>query len=207
MMVRVTATAWAALMKLRPDLAAEPLVRDWVTAGHPLIVRRGGDRAEAHLIPLGLPLPPSHGKRRIAITRARDDLTHIAPPPLLAEARAAAPVAWQPVIDRLLALSPAVRTFGSLAWQHLTGLSYLTPQSDLDLLWQLPAGRAIDDLAPAIAAIAATASMRLDGEIVGDAGAVNWRELLPGGDHQVLLKGMHEVRMTTRTAFLAGSIA
>ena len=59
----------------------------------------------------------------------------------------------------------------------LTGLAYLSDQSDLDCLWAPPAAqrRALLD---ALRTIADTAPMHLDGEIVlEDGGAVNWREL------------------------------
>jgi phosphoribosyl-dephospho-CoA transferase len=53
----------------------------------------------------------------------------------------AAPAEWQPVIAALLDLGDTVgatpRVFGGLLWEHLTGLRYLTVQSDLDLLWSV----------------------------------------------------------------------
>ena len=50
-----------------------------------------------------------------------------------------APSAWQPALAELDAAATDIgielRVFGSLAWQALSGIRYLTPQSDIDLLW------------------------------------------------------------------------
>jgi len=203
-MVRVTPTAWSRVIAMRPDLAGDPLVVDWANAGNPLIARRHNSDDPAGLVPLGLPLPPAQGKRRISVALSRDDITSIAPPPLLADAVTVAPVHWHASIHQFLALSPATHVFGSLAWQYLTGLPYLAETSDLDLLWPLPPRDKLDALLAGIAQIAATAPMRIDGEIIGPLGGVNWRELRESGADELLLKGQKEVRMVPRQAFLAG---
>ena len=51
-----------------PELAGEPIVAGWAGADRPLIVRRPTCSDVVGMIPLGLPLPPSHGKRRIAVS-------------------------------------------------------------------------------------------------------------------------------------------
>ena len=164
-----------------------------------------GDKVEK--IALGLPLPPSLGKRRIAIDMAPGDILHASPPPLLAHAAEAAPAGWRPSIDKLLRRDPHIRTFGSLAWQYLTGLPYVTESSDLDLLWDLPPKAELESLLVDVAMIAKQAPMRIDGEIVGPAGGVNWIELRAGGAGDVLVKGQDGVRMMTRAAFLADRLA
>jgi len=123
---------------------------------------------------------------------------------LLADAAATAPAAWGETIDELIQLLPETRTFGSLAWQHLTGLPYLSDGSDLDLLWPLSSARHANTLPSDIARIAETAPMRLDGEIVYHAGGVQWRELTGANEDEVLVKGAAGVHVTTRAAFLAG---
>jgi phosphoribosyl-dephospho-CoA transferase len=68
--------------------------------------------------------------------------------------------------------------FGSLLWQHQTGLTYLSPHSDLDVLWAVPAGFDIYSLVFGIAEVQRDAPLRIDGEVVfSDGSAVNWREL------------------------------
>ena len=75
-----------------PALAADPLVRAWAERGWPLIVRRASpDEADAGRVPLGLPLPPSAGKRRIALNAAADALATVGLLPALSDVLVAAP--------------------------------------------------------------------------------------------------------------------
>lgn len=205
--VRVDTAAWARFIARRPDLAAEPLVEDWVTRGFPLIARRGAGLEDGDLVALGLPLPPNHGKRRIAVALPRDAILSTSQPPLLADAAPVAPQSWRQSIERLVTLSPEVRCFGSLAWQYLTGLPYLSAGSDLDLLCSLPTSHPLEDLLAGIAAIDAAAPMRIDGEIIAPAGGVNWRELHEITNNEVLLKSLDGVSMLPRAIFLAGAAA
>lgn len=206
-MVKASAAGWAAVMSRYPELASQPIVAGWVHAGRPLVVRRPACSDTAGLVPLGLPLPPSHGKRRIAISLTAADIVASAPPPLLAKAATAAPAAWRETIEKLLQLLPKTRTYGSLAWQHLTGLPYLSDGSDLDLLWPLSSADQAGALLSDIARIAKQAPMRLDGEITGPAGGVQWRELTGTDADEVLVKGTAGVTTTTRAAFLAGHVS
>jgi phosphoribosyl-dephospho-CoA transferase len=204
--VTVDEAAWSACLAQRPDLAVESLIADWVRRGFPLIVRRGVGGADDGLIALGLPLPPALGKRRIAVALPADAICAATQPPLLSDAAVVAPAPWQRSIAQLVALSPGIRCFGSLAWQYLTGLSYLSAGSDLDLLWPLSAAD-IAVLLAGIAEIDATAPMRIDGEIITLAGGVNWRELHEGATEDVLVKGLDGVILRPRAAFLAGAAA
>jgi len=204
-MVKLSTAAWTAVMARHPELARHQIIADWARAGRPLVVRRPTCGDPAGIIPLGLPLPPSHGKRRIAVALAAGDIIGDAPPPLLADAAAEAPLHWHETIDRLVRLCPDTRTFGSLAWQHLTALPYLSDGSDLDLLWPLPPARKATTLASDIAGIARRAPMKLDGEIVGPAGGVQWRELIGDQDGEILVKGPLAVHCMTRAAFLSGA--
>ena len=111
---------------------------------------------------------------------------------------------WRPTIASLLALGARTgvepAAFGSLLWQHLTGLAYLSPHSDLDIFWPVPADFDVFSLAFSIAEIQRDAPLRIDGEIIfPDGSAVNWRELWNA--HQtadratVLAKSMEGVRL------------
>ena len=177
----------------------------WAARGWPLVVRRRSADDRPDRVPLGLPLPPSCGKRRIAVDLDPHVLGPLCSPPLLAEIRHIAPANWHPTIDALLALAREyavdVRVFGSFAWQTLTGLDYISAGSDLDLLWPLtPRTRQI---LPRIASLDATAPGRLDGEVEGD-GAVNWRELA-SGSAEVLVKSCDGVALMPTDQFM-GSI-
>jgi phosphoribosyl-dephospho-CoA transferase len=90
--------------------------------------------------------------------------------------------------------------FGSLLWEHLTGLAYLTPHSDLDVLWSVPADFDVLSLVFSIAEVQRDTPLRIDGEVIfPNDSAVNWRELWNA--HQaadratVLAKTMESVRL------------
>ncbi|WNV11789.1 malonate decarboxylase holo-[acyl-carrier-protein] synthase [Tardiphaga sp. 709] len=205
-MVKPSTAAWTAMMARHPDLARQPIIESWVRAGRPLVVRRPHCSDCPGMIPLGLPLPPLYGKRRIAVALAPGEIIEQAPPPLLGDAAATAPGDWHETIDRLLRLLPETRTFGSLAWQHLTGLPYISDGSDLDLLWPLSSARRANTLPSDIAQIAREAPVRLDGEIIGAAGGVQWRELTGDERGEILVKATDGVRSMTRAAFLSGTL-
>jgi len=95
--------------------------------------------------------------------------------------------------------------------QHLPGLAYLSPHSDLDVLWPIPANFDVHSLVCSIAEIQHDAPLRIDGEIIfPDGSAVNWRELWNA--HQapdratVLAKTMESVRLldVASLAYVAG---
>ncbi|KAB1072794.1 malonate decarboxylase holo-[acyl-carrier-protein] synthase [Methylobacterium planeticum] len=184
--------AWAAALAARPDLAGVPRVADWARGGWPVILRRWNPGEARDGIPVGLPLPPADGKRRIGLTLPAEAVRP-RPPVTVAQALDAAPPAWHPTLTALDALGRrhdrAPLLFGSLLWQHLTGLAYLSGRSDLDLLW--PVAPPIDPrFLDALAALDADAPMRLDGEILlPDGRGVNWRELHAAApDDDVLAK-------------------
>lgn len=202
-LVLVSPAAWRALVAERRDLAGDTLIAGWVDRGWPLITRRMLP-GEGAVLPLGLPLPPSHGKRRLALALAHDALVSSTPPPLLREAMRVAPPAWAPTLERLLALDAGMRVYGSLAWQYLTSLDYLTARSDLDMLLAMPPAADAPRLIAELAAIERSAPMHLDGELVRDDGAsVNWRELHEGAV-DVLVKTTREARLQETQRFLGG---
>jgi phosphoribosyl-dephospho-CoA transferase len=212
-LVRVAREAWDACVASQPGLADEPLVRNWAAHGWPLIVRRPGPcDAQAAGVPLGLPLPPKAGKRRVNVTVPANAIVSIEPPPKLATLRCVAPDAWRSTIDALNAIARrhrvGCRAFGSLAWQGLTGQPYLSERSDLDLLFDLPGTHdvpgALAALLADVAACEAFAPMRLDGEVIrADGAGVNWRELHAAkGD--VVVKTADDVVLATVSAFTEG---
>jgi phosphoribosyl-dephospho-CoA transferase len=198
-LVAADPAAWAELLAGRRDLEGVPHLPGWAEAGRPLIVRRRVPGEIGDLVPLGLPLPPADGKRRIGLVLPAGSLRPL-PAPGLAAVAPHAPEAWQSAIGALLALARdhglAPRTFGALLWQALTGLTYLSATSDLDLLWPCP-GPVPPTLLDGLARIEAGAPMRLDGEVLlPDGGGVQWRELwaAPAGG-SVLVKFLDRVAM------------
>ncbi|MEK6423860.1 MAG: malonate decarboxylase holo-[acyl-carrier-protein] synthase [Burkholderia gladioli] len=218
--VRVAPDAWAAVLGAHPALAdAPPVVREWAARGWPLMVRRAGPcDAGAAGVPLGLPLPPSLGKRRIGVVMPEASIVSVAPPPAVAQLGAAAPPAWRATLERLDAIARrhrvACRAFGSLAWQALTGLTYLSSSSDLDLLFDAPVGPDAEAVLAAllddVAALAdgGEAPMRIDGEVMRTDGAgANWRELRTALAQrgEVVAKTAAGVALLSPQAFLDGA--
>ncbi len=145
--------------------------------------------------------------RRIAVQVPAVAICNVSSPPRLADLASSAPLAWRATIDRLLELDAGARAYGSLAWQHATGLGYLSATSDLDLLWRCAAGSSCETLLAGIAAIERQAPMRIDGEVmVADGGAVHWRELQSGAA-EVLVKRVDDVVVLPRRTFMSGSVS
>lgn len=200
--------AWDSLVQSRDDLTGDSLVRDWVRNGWPLIMRRRLP-GEIDGLSLGLPLPPSAGKRRIAVRLHHEDIASTRPLPELTEVLRGAPVQWRPFLGELagIARTYGVRAgvFGSLGWQWLTGLNYLGPRSDVDIAWALPSQDRIDQLLEDLAELDSRSPVRLDGEFVREDGAgVNWRELRAGAA-EVALKTASDVILYSRAAFLGAA--
>jgi phosphoribosyl-dephospho-CoA transferase len=105
-------------------------------------------------------------------------------------------------LDRQAAEAGAtLRVFGSLALQTLTGLPYLTPSSDIDLLLTPASLRQLDDVMRLVCA--AAEQLPLDGELVFPGGqAVAWKEWAnaarAGDGMRVLAKDMRGVRLMTQ---------
>jgi phosphoribosyl-dephospho-CoA transferase len=181
-LLHVAPDVWASVLTCCPPLAGLPLIGDWANRGWPVIVRQRGGAVDPHLVPVGVPLPPAIGKRRVALLIPHNGVMQRSlPPSLHATARVADP-GWRSTIDALLAVGarsgvePSV--FGSLLWKHLTGLAYLSPHSDLDVLWPIPADFDVLSLVLSIAEVQRNAPLRIDGEVIFPDGiAVNWREL------------------------------
>jgi phosphoribosyl-dephospho-CoA transferase len=105
-------------------------------------------------------------------------------------------------------IDPSV--FGSLLWQHLTGLDYLTATSDVDLLWPVPAGFCLKPLLEGLAS-GGPPGPRLDGEIILAGGiGINWLELLQSlgeAEGQVIAKSLDGARFLPTRAIIERAIA
>jgi phosphoribosyl-dephospho-CoA transferase len=203
-LVFVSPPAWDRLLASHQSLA-KLWLKEWADHHWPLIVRRmsPGDTGE---VPVGLPLPPSAAKLRIALQVYYADIELVAPLPSVSDVIGVAPRNWRPSLRRLLELEQRYQVrcgvFGSLAWQRLTGLGYLGPDSDLDVVWTLPHRTQITEFLTHVAEIDARAPMRIDGELTREDGAaVNWRELHAGAS-EIALKSMSGVHSCSPAAFV-----
>ena len=207
-LLRADPGAWDAMLRCHPGIADLPLVADWARLDRPVIVRRRmvGDFADS--VPTALPLPPCHGKRRLAFSFSSDAAIAALPPVLLRDAARTTPTEWRPVVAALLdfgdAIKVAPRVFGALLWEHTTGLPYLTKQSDLDLLWPISDERTALSLVDRLRRLDAEGTVRLDGELeLPDGAGVNWRELAQSRadrSDELLVKTMDGVEVRTRAA-------
>ncbi|KXS33161.1 MAG: Phosphoribosyl-dephospho-CoA transferase [Candidatus Gallionella acididurans] len=194
------------------DGATHTQVAAWLAADRPLVVARQPCGAalpdaitpnsitpgtlSAGTISTGLALPPAPDKRRIALVVAAHEIARHTQPLLLADAIAHATVAWQPALaelhDAAINIGIKLRVFGSLAWQALSGLQYLTPHSDIDLLWNPLSHAQLQQGIALLARWEQEHGLRADGEVLfGASSAVSWREwaaLRPGGNQRVLVK-------------------
>ena len=161
-------------------------------------------------IAVGLALPPAQGKRRIAFSVAASDIARYTPPLLLADAIADAPSEWQPALAELDAAATGIglelRVFGSLAWQALSGIQYLTPQSDIDLLWHPLSNAQLQQGVALLSRWEQDHGLRADGEVLfGGSCAVSWHEwatLKSGKDQRVLVKRVSSAELVAARELL-----
>lgn len=203
-LLRIAPPLWSQALASRPDLAAMPLLGGWADRGWPVIVRRRTVGERPDHVPLGVPLPPAAGKLRIALTVPEAAALERLPPAALSIVEPTADRTWWSAIDALVALGARLAvtptSFGSLLWEHETGLRYLSGEFDLDVLLYAHRGCDLHSLLAGIAGIERTAPMRIDGEIVfADGSAVNWRELRAAVNGEtsgaVMVKSIDQVRL------------
>ncbi|MES2759234.1 MAG: malonate decarboxylase holo-[acyl-carrier-protein] synthase [Pseudomonadota bacterium] len=205
-LVWLTGRGWDAAHAAAPSVQ-HAAIEQWRRENWPSVVRRADAGLAAGHVSLGIPLPPaSNGvKGRVALTVSAADIARSSPALALADAAAAAPDRWRQPLD-VLAGSMALRAYGSLAMQAITGQAYLTAASDIDLLF-FPADRAA--LSAGLALLERHAAvLPLDGEIVFPSGAaVSWKEWLGAGPAKararVLVKDAGAVRLAPIEALLA----
>ncbi|CAO3426536.1 malonate decarboxylase holo-[acyl-carrier-protein] synthase [Azospirillum endophyticum] len=194
---------WASRLCSPMAPAERAEAEDWCRAGRPLVIARGRPGDGMGELRLGLATPD---KRRIGLHVAADAVVERLDPLPLTEAVESAPEAWRPMLAdlarRAQELGAAASVYGSLAWQHRTGLRYVRPESDVDLLFAPHGRRQLDRLLELLVAVG-DRTPRLDGEILlPDGAAVAWRELA-GRPARLLVKGPAEVGLRDLPSVLA----
>lgn len=229
-LVWLTAAGWeTAIAAARPEHAAA--LAQWQSNDWPAIVRRfdaipkdadaadaadaanatdaadaaNAANAEAKDICLGVPLPPDAAgvKVRIALRVASSHISHTSAALELRSALMAAGP-WRDELAALSAAAPTLRVFGSLAMQTLTGLQYLSPSSDVDLLFHPASRRQLETVLALLARH--SEHLPLDGEVVFPGGAaVSWKEWQAAITHpaKVLVKELRAVRLADTASLLA----
>ncbi len=197
--------------RTRDEIRRDAL-RRWFANDWPLVVRRPDALVHFGDVALGLALPPSEGKRRLKFAVRNRAIARFSPPLRLDEATLRLSPKWAKPLAELTKQAAAhgvtLHVFGSLAWQALTGLDYLTAQSDVDLWWQAVA---VDQVGAVIALIASWErryGLRADGEMVFASGAaVAWREWqASASDSRVLAKRINALQLISRDALAASLV-
>lgn len=201
--VHVRADARDAVVASCADETVRPVVARCLALGWPLVARARTGHEDANAVPVGLCLPQGLGKRRIALVVDRSQVELVEEPSALEDVAAVLPREARAVANELAVLARSLgftaRAFGSAAWQWRTGETYLTPDSDLDLLVPARApglARWLDRLR----ALEPRSPLRFDGEIEHESGdAVNWREWM-AAPASVLVKSTAGARLVAREA-------
>lgn len=182
-------------------LGSEVLER-WIPDGRPLVVRRPCLGPNGDTVHLGIALPPSLGKQRIAVEVPRSSVQRLLEPPSWEDCGAhVSPSAHRAVRELEAAAAAAgvtLRTFGSHAWQFLTKLPYVHPDSDLDLILPVDTAAVWDGLRPRLEALSWPSAPRMDLEVIvkGDA-SFQWREFITQSP-RLLFKGNSSVWLGER---------
>ncbi|UOD29052.1 malonate decarboxylase holo-[acyl-carrier-protein] synthase [Massilia violaceinigra] len=188
---------WAAALAGAAPAHAQAL-EQWRAHDWPLIITRRTPDALPDALCLGLALPPdAGGKLRIAVQVNQNTVARVENALPLHAAAAAAPARWAGPLAALLADAGRItlRAYGSLALQAVTGLTYLTESSDIDLLFKPASVHELDAGMRLLQTHAA--HLPLDGEIVfPDGAAVAWKEWRDAAaGTRVLVKDAGSVRL------------
>ena len=208
-LVWITPAGWRALEAREPAWAEE--LAAWARTERPLVARRHDADAASGEVCLGLPLPPhpTLGKRRIALRVPASAIERVEEALALDAVCASAPETWQLPLAQLQSDAAgagiALRVFGSVAWQALTGLEYLSETSDIDLLFAPGDAAALQRGLELLTTHAR--ALPLDGEILFPSGrAVSWKEWLLAdtcaAGTRVLVKHEHGVALEPAGALM-----
>ena len=196
-------------------------LQHWVDHSLPLVLARpdpllrDGPPCGTDPLALGLPAPSRWGRQRLSLQVNLSDVQYFDELPSAVEVapllRPTVQDAWLGLCSDLARLGLQPQVYGSFGWQQLTGLHYLRPGSDIDLLLPVD-GPAQADAATAALVGSGIGQPRLDGELVfADGSAVAWREWRawraapshPDGDGlQLLIKRLDGVTLESGTAWL-----
>ncbi|MDD5728361.1 MAG: malonate decarboxylase holo-[acyl-carrier-protein] synthase [Victivallales bacterium] len=163
---------------VKTEPAVAEIIRNWLSCGRPVIVRRPCLTVDG--LHCGIPLPLEQERKRLSFTVDPAWVKKRLSLPLLPELR------WKR-LEALAELQPEV--FGSLAWQHLTGLQYLHEKSDVDLLFRVKSRNELRELTGILAKLDSACDIEI---MLWNNRAFSWREwrlntptLLLKGDYDV----------------------
>lgn len=170
--VRLAENAWR---DATPEGGDIEVLQEWTARGRPLIIRRPCVSDDGQEVFLGLALP---GKRRMAFRVPVESVCTVELPPV-----------WTG--EEFDCAGRVFRLYGSRAWETLTGLSYVTPESDLDLLVDIESPAEWESFLSSDFQL--PEPPRVDLEVIFQADAsFSWREYLGPAD-DILIKSNRRV--------------
>jgi phosphoribosyl-dephospho-CoA transferase len=187
------------------------LVR-WQQEDWPLVLRRREADTPQDELCLGLALPPDGNgdKLRMPLRAQLADIQRIEEPLTLRQALAHMPSGWSGPLRAFagdcLHSGIALKLYGSWAWQILTRQSYVTANSDIDLLFT---PRNAPEFARGMALLAQHAArLPLDGEVIfPDGRAVAWKECWQALQADSLARVLVKTEATVQLSTLASLVA
>lgn len=182
------------------------ILNDWIKNGRPVIVRRPCLSPDGKHFCAGLALPPAPQKRRLAFELPLALVREVAEPPLWEDCGAAVNPTVVAVRAAAEAAGVRLRTYGSHAWQHLTGLPYLTGDSDIDIIAFVTTRQSWDLIRQRLEEVVWESAPRIDLEIVlcGDT-SFQWREFADAS-RRLIFKGNTQVWLGNKSE-VAGYLA
>ena len=193
----LTPAGWQRIAQRDWDATSRACLAHWATRRLPLVVTRqlACDDESKDTVALGLPAPGRWERRRIALRVPHGDVMYFDEFPSVEQVMPLLPhlarAKWEHLAAGLKACGATARVYGSLGWQHLSGLDHLRGSSDIDL-WVAVSDPAQADAVAALLQAFSHARLWLDGELMFDGrDAVAWREWLAwraGGAKALLVK-------------------
>jgi phosphoribosyl-dephospho-CoA transferase len=161
---------------------------------------------------LGVSAPARWGRQAICVATTMGGVLRQGAFPVVGELGSQLPQAaqsgWGALCDGLAEIAVTARVYGSHGWQHLTGLNYVHPHSDIDLVLDV-ATLAQADQACALMSAAHVGSLRIDGELAfTGGGSVAWREwpmFRSGQADRILVKRLSRTSLEDTMVWVTGA--
>jgi len=199
-LVWLTGDGWQQVLGRDWDTQAHTILQHWHANQLPLVACSQRVHHTPATISLGLPAPTQWGRRKLALEVLPQEVGGTGLFPALEQLalRHFPEPGVSPFLAHMQALQVPVQVYGSFGWQHLTGLDYVRPSSDLDVRAQVPDHATASAVARGLHAL--HLPLRVDGELAfPDGSAVAWREYLQwldGKTERVLLKTRTGIQLT-----------
>ena len=195
------------------DFSGHPdstVIAKWLESGHPVIVHRPGIAFGGEGVHCGIPLPPGEGKNKISFIAPIASIKRCAGLPdlekCLGHLTGSRQLQLAEFIDSYRKNNLRAEVFGSLAWQHLTGLTYLHEDSDIDLRFRIKNPMTLERLASILRQFPQICGKLCDIELeLWNGMSFPWREFI-NGSTQLMIKTLNDVFLLKKSLLPLGKI-